>query len=285
MTTEATAIGVRPVPRIDHIMVLLDEKAYRDVAETDFLGERFGRLTRKQADSSVAGAYATLGIAGENTLVELFGGTIPGGTLTGGLVFSFEAQGSATAARQVLDAAAGVEYHHDLVRRAVAGSVEPQPWYHLISVNMGEASPLVLFLNEVTPEYLRSLGARPAEDGSLRRRDYLDAALGGPAGPPRLMRDISGVTLALSPARARRLAGALCPFGFEMSERDGEQRLRGPDLTIVTRVDDTAPQGVLEIQIDLVEGRHEPAEHRFGETSRLVIDPSGVAVWSFAPIS
>ena len=79
-----------PVPRIDHVMVLLHEQAYLDVAANTFLRDEFARMHRKDADSSVAGKYATLGIAGENTLIELFGSA----PLAGGLVFSFEEPGS-----------------------------------------------------------------------------------------------------------------------------------------------------------------------------------------------
>ncbi|HYS37073.1 MAG TPA: hypothetical protein VEO01_15745, partial [Pseudonocardiaceae bacterium] len=89
------------MPRIDHVMVLLDEQAYLDVAANTFLREEFARMHRKDADSSVAGKYATLGIAGENTLIELFGSA----PLAGGLVFSFEEPGSSPLARARLDEA------------------------------------------------------------------------------------------------------------------------------------------------------------------------------------
>lgn len=281
MTSESGA-DLRPVPRIDHVMVLLDASAHEEVAACGFLSERFGRLREKTADSSVAGQYRTLGVAGDSSLIELFSAGMPGlGSLTGGLVFSFEEPGSSLAARALLDASGQVKYHHDLVKRTVAGSAEQQPWYHLISVDLGEGSPLLLFLNEVTPEYFEAVGARPDADGALRRRDYLNAVVGAPGGSSLLMRDITGVTLLVRAERARRIAGALSVFGYAMTEDAGPPELRGPDMTIRLRINESAPERITEIQIRLAEGGHEPVEFQFGETSRLVVDADSTARWIF----
>ncbi|MGP4090910.1 DUF5829 family protein [Streptomyces sp. KR55] len=292
MTSGSAGGGQGPVPRIDHIMVLLDEEAHQDVSRSDFIGERFGRIKRKEADSSVAGAYSTFGVAGEHTLIELFGTALPSTSpLTGGLVFSFEEPGSSAAARAQLDASGRAKYHYDLVRRTVDGSDEQQPWYHLISVDLGEASPLLLFLNEVTDEYFRSIGARPAPDGTRRRRDYLDAALGTPYDGTRMMRDITGVRLSVGTERAQRIADALAVFGYRAAEREGGSReLRGPGLDIRLDVDDAAGERVTEIEIGLVSQGppgpeiYTPAEFRFGSSSRLVIETPGRARWLFEPM-
>jgi Family of unknown function (DUF5829) len=277
--------GVRPVPTIDHVMVLLDQRAHQDVLAAGFLGERFGRLKVKEADSSVAGQYSTLGVAGDNTLVELFSSAMPGASaLTGGLVFSFEIPGSSPEARALLDDHPDVSYHGDLVRRTVAGSDEQQPWYHLISVDLGAGSPLLLFLNEVTPEYFQSLGARPDPDGRQSRRAYLDAVLGAPADGSRLMRDITSVTVRVRPPRAQRIVDALTTLGFVEGSDPAGPELVGPDLTLRLRTDEHAVEGILEIQIQLAGDAIQPAEYLFGETSRLVIGPAGTAVWSFTPV-
>lgn len=276
------ATDLRPVPRIDHVMVLLDAPAYREVSASSFLGDRFGRLKEKTADSSVAGEYSTLGVGGNSTLIELFNADMPGlAPLTGGLVFSFEEPGSSEAARALLDASGQVKYHHDLVTRAIEGSAEQTPWYHLISVDLGEGSPLLLFLNEVTPAYFAAVGARPAPDGTLRRRDYLNAVLGAPAGRSPLMRDITGVTLLVRAERARRIADALAVFGYAVAQRPGGPELRGPELTIRLQIDEYAAERITEIGIRLAEGADEPAELQFGRTSRLVIETDATARWHF----
>jgi hypothetical protein len=280
--TSDSKADLRPVPRIDHVMVLLGARAYGEASASGFLGDRFGRLKEKKADSSVAGQYSTLGVAGDSTLIELFNADMPGSApLTGGLVFSFEYPGSSQAARALLDASGQVKYHHDLVKRAVEGSAERQPWYYLISVDLGEGSPLLLFLNEVTPEYFEAVGARPAADGALRRRDYLNAVVGAPGGDSMLMRDITGVTLLVRAERARRIADALSVFGYTVTEHAEGPELHGPDLTIQLRIDESALERITEIGIRLAEGGQEPVEFQFGETSRLVIETNATARWLF----
>jgi Family of unknown function (DUF5829) len=269
-------------------MVLLDQAAYQAVTAAGFLAERFARLKRKEADSSVTGQYATLGVAGDNTLIELFGGQVGGGSspLTGGLVFSFEEPGSTVAAQAVLDATGTVAYHHDLVTRAEAGAGPRQPWYHLINVDLGDGSPLLLFLNEVTPQYFAAIGARPTAQGTMRRRDYLDAALGEPGNDAHLMRDISGVTVVVGKQRAQRIADALQAFGYDRKQRDDGLELHGPDLVLRLQYAESVVDHIAEIEIQLAPemAAHPPvSDITFGASSRLVFAADGKARWTFAP--
>jgi hypothetical protein len=281
VTTESSTLQAPPTPCLDHVMVLVDQETYAAVVAEEFLGTRFARRKHKQADSSIAGSYSTLGLAGRNTLVELFEAVPNGSPLTGGLVFSFEHKGSARRARSVLDQSGLVGYHYDLVRRAVDG-VEA-PWYHLINVDLGPGSPLLLFLNEVTPEYFASIGATEATDGTLRRRDYLDAALGEADGGNRMFGDITGVGVAVTPDRADRITSALIPFGFTAEHRPDGVELVRDDLTLVLRLVETEPERVTEIALALTgaPGAEPGAEFVFGKGSRLIVDSATAARWIF----
>lgn len=258
-------------------MVLLDADTHAEIAESAFVAGEFGRLKQKKADSSVAGSYRTLGIAGRNTLVELFGGELGGGGLRGGLVFSFEEPGSSKLARDLL-AEEGIPHHADLVRRSVPGEDEQQPWYHLIAVNVGDGSPFLLLLNEVTPEYFASLGAVTGEDGAMTRRAYLDAVLGEPE--PRLLEDITGVTMRTTPDRARAIAAALTPFGYEEREGDDVLEVSSPELTL--RLERGEDERVTELTLALNPEVPRPAvrEYRFG-ASELVFETT-TARWTFS---
>jgi Family of unknown function (DUF5829) len=288
VTENASSAGLVPVPRLDHVMVLLDRTAYQAVQADSFVSERFARLKRKEADSSAAGQYATLGVAGENTLVELFGDQVGGGSspLTGGLVFSFEEPGSSAAAKALLDATGTVACQYDLVTRAQAGGGQQQPWYHLINVDLGASSPLLLFLNEVTPQYFAAIGARPTAQGMMRRRDYLDATLGKPTDDAYLMRDISGVTALVDRQRAQRIADALLAFGYECKHGDDSLELYGPDLVLRLQYTESAVDHIAEIEIQLTP---DPAvgllasDVTFGESSRLAFASDGKARWTFSP--
>jgi hypothetical protein len=264
-------------------MVLLDEDTYRNVAGCDFLPTQFSRVKPKTADSSVAGQYSTLGLAGTNTLLELFVGAVPGPRrYTAGLVFSFERPGAVPDAHRTLQERAGIPAHYQLVERTDPNGHTRRPWYHLLAPDLGGDSPLLLMLNQVTPEYYASLGAEPGPNGELRRSDYLDAVLAGGApdgGGDHLLGDLTGVTLRLRPPRADRLTAALTALGYRA--QDGG--LRGPEFTVRLDLDETAPEGVTEVAMALTSTPVGPEELRFGEGCRLVLDPSGQARWSFTP--
>jgi hypothetical protein len=282
MTSGPEPGGLRPRPRIDHVMVLVDERVLLEAASNPLVEERLGRVRRKVADSSVAGPYSTLGVAGHHTLVELFGAALPAESpLTGGLVLSFEEPGSSQAAHALLDAA-GVRHQHQPVTRAAEDTGLQQPWSQLINADLGEGSRLLLFLNEVHPAYFASLGAVPAPDGSLRRGAYLDAVLGSPAGE-RLLRDITGVTLAVTAERARRLAAVLGVLGYELLTGGASPVLRGEDFDIVLDIHENARERVEEIRLELTRDIPDdlPDVIPFGPSSRLVFDRPGGARWIF----
>lgn len=273
------------VPRLDHVMVLLDSAAYAEVADQQFLRERFATIKEKRADSSVAGQYSTLGVAGRNTFVELFDAALPAAApLTGGLVFSFETPGSSEWARARLDDGA-VAYQYQLVTRAVAGTDEQQPWYHLINVDLGAGSPLVMFLNEVTPEYFTSAGAQPTPDGALTREAYLDAVMDRRPNAARLVRDVAAVTVLVTRDRAARITAALTPFGYRSRVlADGLEELTGHELALRLRIGDWPRDRVAEVELRLEPGPSMPkaaVELGFGTSSRLVIEPGGLARWTF----
>jgi hypothetical protein len=263
-------------------MVRLDDEGYRAALAADFLARDFGRVRGKAADSSAAGMYTTLGVAGRNTLVELFARAYGLTAFTSALVFSFEEPGSSLATRQLLDEAAIVEYDHQVVYRAVEGTTEKLPWYDLIRLRLGDGSPLLVMLNEVRPSYLAALGGEVAPDDRLRRRDYLDVALGAPFDESQLLLDITGVTLNIDPTRAKRLTDALSLLGF--TAVDGEQgpALISDDFTIRLR-QDRSPEGIVEISMALTRELEADLAVRFGKSSVLTVEAAGTARWEFTP--
>jgi Family of unknown function (DUF5829) len=283
MTLAPTRQNAVPVPLLDHVMVLVDEQTHSDIVASDFLRERFCRIKAKSVQSTFAGQYSTLGLAGINTLLELFAATVPGQSgLTGGLAFSFEHRGSVEVARRALESA-GIGSHHELVHRIVPDGDERQPWYHLLSADLGAGSPLLLFLNEVTPEYFTSIGARPGPGGELWRSNYLDAVLGPVPAAGQWLQDIVEVVVRTRPERATRIAGALGALGYHAEEGPDGLRVGGPAVTVTLLTDDSAPEGVAEVVGRLAHVPDERQELRFGDTSRLLLQPDGVARWSFAP--
>ncbi|SCL25708.1 hypothetical protein GA0074692_2012 [Micromonospora pallida] len=282
-----------PAPLLDHVVVLLDGPTFRDISACDMLREQFARVKPKNVTSSVAGQYSALGLAGENTLLELFDGALPGPRrLTGGLVFSFEHPGSVQRARALFDTGSGIGGHYELVHRHTADTDEFHPWYHMFRTDLGEDSPLLLFFNEVTPEYFDSVSARRGPGGELLRSGYLDAAFGTGTRDRRWLRDITAVTLRVRPQRAAGMADALTALGYRTTTDATDDaaagsgptyRIAGPGVDITLVGSATAPEGVLDITTDLHDAPQRDQEFVFGDTSRLVLRQHGTAHWTFTP--
>ncbi|MBO4209342.1 hypothetical protein GSF22_25600 [Micromonospora echinofusca] len=257
------------------------------------LREQFARVKPKNVTSSIAGRYSALGVAGTNTLLELFDGALPGPRrLTGGLVFSFEHPGSVHRARELLDTGPGIGGEYELVTRTAADTGDVHPWYHMLRADLGADSPLLMFLNEVTGEYFDSVSARRGPDGELLRSGYLDAAFGTGTGDRRRLRDITAVTLRVRPPRAARMADALGALGYRATTSppgrptDADEptyRISGPGVDITLVASTTGAEGVLDITTDLHEAPPQEQEFVFGDTSRLVLRPDGTAHWTFTP--
>ncbi len=262
-----------PAPLLHHVFVVLDDAAYRDVLRSRFLREDFGRVT--ESTGGLAGPGTGLAVAGENTVLELVpagAAAVPGES---GFVLSYETPGSIDAARERLDDRGASPLRCRLVRRTVAGSAEPQPWYHLVQPELDAHSPVRVAIAEPTPECFAHLGAR-ADAGRLTRRAYLDAVLGRPAAPQLRLRDVAEVTVRLRAHRARRLVATLEALGYAGTGSPDGRWLTGPDARFRVVVDEAEAEGVLAIRLRL--NRPSPHHHRFGDSSVLAGD-----VWTFRP--
>lgn len=279
-----TDLGWSPIPYLDHVVIMLDGEAYRDVLASEFLRKEFARFKVKRASSTLADAYTSAGVAGINTLMEFFdvaAPPVPG--VRGGLVFSFEVQGSLKEARRRLEARAITELKCELVHRAVEGEVEKKPWYNLVRPDMGEGSPFLMMLGEVTPDYFDRIGARRGPNGELYRKGYLDAALGFGVSPQQCLRDVTEVTVRLCEDRVRRVSQTLEALGTTVKPESDGLVLKGPDLTLRLVPARSDPEGILSIRMALARRGEGHSSHCFGKTSTLTFEEGGTALWTFTP--
>jgi hypothetical protein len=254
-------------PRLDHVFVVLDATAYRDVAASTFLRDHFARVTVKQPMGTLAGHHCAVAVAGESTLIELCP-TPPFPGVSAGLVLSYETPG------RIKGAGAALDGRVELVRRVVDGAADPQPWCHVLQPDLGGDGPFRLMLSEVTPEYFARIGAK-VHNGQQTRRAYLDATLGRP-GPGRRLRDVAVVTVRLRTERARRLVEILRALGYDEVPTSDGTMLRGPNERVRVIPGVAEPEGVVSVGLAL--HKSDPGRHLFGESSVL----DGV-IWTFRP--
>jgi|GEM_PF-2473281 len=278
----------RFTPHLDHVFLTVDPKTMDDILACELLrDDAFSRFRVKQATSTLLGPYETANILGESTFVEFFPAKkppFPGVTI--GIVLSFDRPGEAASAGMELVRDGGVGFDFELNRREVKGYDDPQEWYRLLRPKLGDNSPITLFLSEITESYFDILGAPRDAQGQQPRSAYLDAAAGEPHRADQLFRNISHVTLRLKEERAATLARALRTLGYQQAH--GDLVLTGPEATITILTDDTQPEGLTKLELDLLRPFSTPGHVlRFGSGSVLTFSINGAddptAIWEFVP--
>jgi hypothetical protein len=275
-------------PRLDHVFLTVDAGTFLELQGTPLLSEeRLGRYRIKNATSTLIGPYRTVNISGRSTFIEFFPDNappFPGVRL--GIVMSFERPGHSARAQEMFRQL-GIPFRHELVRRAVEGAAEPQPWYHLVRPDFGDDSPFTLFLSEITPEYYDRIGAQRTQDGRQTREAYLAAAMRAPQSSEHYFDDVRRVTLALGAERAERLRAVLGALGYACQAAPDRLALEGYDATLDVRTCSPGDaEGLRELELSLTRPfASQPHKLHFGSRTSLELSPDGEATarWTFAP--
>lgn len=275
-------------PYLDHVFFTVDAETFRELEVDPLLTEeRLGRYRIKNATSTLIGPYRTVNISGRSTFIEFFPDNappFPGVRL--GIVMSFERPGHSARA-QAMFRQQGIPFRHELVRRAVEGAAEPQPWYHLVLPDFGDDSSFTLFLSEITPEYYDRIGAQRTPDGRQTREAYLAAAMRAPQTVEQYFDDVRRVTLALGAERAECLRAVLGTLGYTCQASPDRMALEGCGATL--EVDTCSPgdaEGLRQLELSLTRPfAPQPQVLHFGSRTSLELSPDGEASarWTFAP--
>jgi hypothetical protein len=271
-------------PLLDHVLVMLDGDAYRDVLASGFLREEFGRTRVKEAVSSYAGTYTSCIVAGHNTAIQLFDAALPSFPgLTSGLVFTFQTPGVIDEIRRRLDELGATPVDYELVRRGKPGQPKETapPAYHMVEPDFGEDAPFLITLDESVADYYEVLGVPVGPSGELYRSHYFDGAMGSLPTEKHRFRDITEVAVRLRGERVRQVVETMTALDWTAEESADGPILRGAGATIRLFADEESLEGVLWLRLSLTQ----PGEgvHRFGETSTLSFEADGTALWSFTP--
>jgi len=277
-------------PHLDHVFLTVDSETMDDILADKVLNDAaFCRFKVKKATSTLLGPYETANVLGESTFVEFFPHEKPPfPNISLGIVLSFDTPGEAADAAMQLVQDGGVGFEYELNRREIPGYDRPQEWYRLLRPDLGENSPITVFLSEITESYFDILGASRNEKGEQPRGAYLDAAVGEPHRPEQMFRNISEVTLRLGTGRTKTLTRLLTTLGYEKSEDAEFTILRGPEATVKVVTDDDLREGLLKLRLELLHASPDQGQVlAFGSDSQLTLSPDGLndptAIWTFVP--
>ncbi len=273
-----------PMAYLDHTVVMLDDQAHQELLASELVRQQLGRFKIKTATSSLANTYESAGLAGARTLMEFFHVAAPPlPSLVGAVVLSFPQPGSLQKIRPLLETRLEHGIDYQMVTRTLVEDEEPRPWYQLIRPNLGENSPFLLMLAEVTADYFEHLGASSGPGGELHRHNYLTAALGSDHRPDYYLGDVSEVTINLEAQRAEILGTALVTLGYTAESNGVGICYRGPDITLRVVSSTTLREGIIAIATSLQRPKAAPIDYRFGTTTKLSFGSPNTGVWSFEP--
>jgi hypothetical protein len=270
---------------LNHVYLYVDSATVRAIMNSAFMRDSFSDL-RVETNSDAGGrTWNAVYLHGEQTYFELFGpreSSFPPGFT--GIALSVERPGALEGVAARLASVTGMPLYREPTR-TVRGA-DTIPWFKQVSVvypgypdSLAEVYSWVI---ENEPAFFREvIRDTAASDDDISRRRYLVKRYR----PDRLLRDITGITIALSPRRGARLLTELEAHGWTVvrSAPGGTSgRATGPGAEIaVVPVSATRPFGLRELRMSLTRPVAAVRSIQLGPRSRLIMLTNGMARWVF----
>ncbi len=271
----ATGLSQESPPVLfNHFFVVTDAATYREAQASPFLTREFAAFEKRTTvrnDQTYTGIY----FYGRHTYFELFEPGPQGEPGTSGLAFGVETPGASSTVKALWAKAAGGAEGGPVTRRTETDEV---PWFEMTYAQGGRpaatAGPVLrVWLMEYHPEFLARWYPDLTSGRTISRADVLDryvAKIGQAARRDAfLMKEVTGLTLALAGEERERLIAQLRAVGYGVREEGGEVVCQGPDVRLrLTHA--VAARGIQEAEFSL-QSRKAPAQHRLG-TAILAVD-------------
>lgn len=269
---------------LNHVYRVLDAATFEAADHSEFLRSelaQFERRTTKSGDDSWTGLY----FYGQSTYFELLEADPARFRPVGqaGIALGVEEPGASAAVRTALEGlGAGPAVSIPRPRESGGRMV---PWFLMTGFEPKDPA-LVTFVIEYDPAFLAQWNREILRGlTGISRRAVLEryrakAARAVPARDP-LLRDVTGVTLALSPELARRLGAELGALGYRRDEKGPRTDWIGPDARISVVPSTGKSGGLAAIEMSLV---RRPAKRRtisLGPRARVEIRQDGTATFTF----
>jgi len=276
---------VMPPVDLNHVYRVLDKDTFSAVDHSEFLRAEFAqfeRRTTKSGDDSWTGLY----FYGESTYFEFLAADPAHRRPVGqsGVALGVEEHGASAAVRKALETLdAGKVRSVERPREAAGKTV---PWFLMTGFEPDDPV-LVSWVMEYSPKFLKEWHPelRPGLSGISRRtvleRYQAKAALSSPVKDP-LLKDVTGLRLALPAERARAFGRELAALGFQGEPKDGGMSWTGPSVRIdVVRPAANGPQGIVLLEMSLTRKLTEKKTIELGQGARLELRTDGTGALAF----
>ena len=269
---------------LNHVYRVLDTETFRAADASEYLRTEFApfeRRTTKSGDDSWTGLY----FYGESTYFEFLAADPKRDRPVGqsGVAFGIEQDGGSRAVRTALEAL-GLGPVKTIERtRETAGKMVP--WFQMTGGDPTDAV-LVTWVMEYSANFLKQWHPelRPGLSGISRKavleRYQAKAALTVPPKDP-LLKDVTGLRIALDPKRAESFGRELAALGWRRETKGTGVSWLGPDVRI--EIVDAAgdARGIVAIEMSLTRKPEESKVLALSDRARLEIRTDGTASFLF----
>jgi len=261
-TANGQAGARAPKVYLNHFFVVVDPASYRALQDSAYLTGAFApfeKRTTARNDQTYTGIYWY----GRRTYFEAFEPESQGPIGASGLALGVEGPGESTAVQAVWAAALGGADSAPVTRKTE--TAEPA-WFRMTFAKA--ESSLRLWLMEYDREFLARWYPELTAARGITRAEALDryvAKIGRQADRERaVLKDVTGLVIALEPADRDVLQKQLEPLGWTVQTETGAMVLRGPE-EVTLRVVPASPdrRGILEAGFS-VQGTPAPRTETLG---------------------
>jgi Family of unknown function (DUF5829) len=259
-----------PPVYFSHVTLWVDPATYQAVRESDFLRNHFSAFETRTSETehNIVPAYTGTYLYGKRTYIEfIVAGSVPSQPTR---------VGELSLAMWVDDIQSLPAITESLVAHthaAAAGGTR------MLSVNGREIRwfenryPIFPEENDLTadawvlgiyPNYPweRYGNLQPDQEGTTREK-----ALQFSSQPERVLKDVTGITLALRPQEIERLIQEFEAFGYKIRSEAGKQIAQGPEIEFVLIPSEGKGPSSIAIEMALYQSKPGETEYRFGEAN------------------
>ncbi len=286
----AAAMGVvggaerLPPVFLNHVYRVLDRQTFEAAERSQYLQTEFAQF-EKRSTKSGSDSWSGLYFYGEHTYFEFLeadpGRERPVGAC--GIGLGIEAIGGSAAVRAALEGLGqGAVMELQRPRESDGRAV---PWFRMTGFEPKDPG-LVTFVMEYEPAFLKQWNPDivPSLSGITRsavlERYRAKAARAIPA-PGALLKDITAVTLALTPDQAMLLGAELSALGYRSGTAAGKSIWVGPDVRFAIVPASPGTAGITALEMSLSRRRLAPRVVEIGPRARLEVRQDGTANLTF----